>query len=156
MTSAIRVLACGAIDRGDDGVALRAVRSLSRSARRGAQIEEVGYLSPELLIDDEPGRPRLVLDCVAGLPCGEIVDLPLAELPELEARMGATSTHALAPGAAVALAALLGAIRPTDRFLGIGGASFEMGDQLSTAVEAQLGALVRRLVDHIGEANACA
>lgn len=156
MTYTLRVLACGAIDRGDDGVALRAVRSLSVEQRRGAQIDEVGYLSPELLLGDLPERRRLVLDCVAGLPVGEIVELPLADLPELEARMGATSTHALAPGAAVALADLLGAIRPSDRFLGIGGTSFEMGDELSPAVAAQLHGLVARLVHQIEEAAACA
>lgn len=156
MTARIRVLACGAIDRGDDGAVVRAVRSLTTHARRGAQIEEVGYLSPELLIGDPPGLPRLVLDCVVGLPGGEIVDLPLAALPELEARMGATSTHALAPGAAVALAALLGAVHPEDRFLGIGGASFEIGDDLSPSVRGQLGILVERMTARIAEAPPCA
>jgi hydrogenase maturation protease len=156
MTPRIRVLACGAIDRGDDGVALRAVRALTKRARQGAQIDEVGYLSPELLIGDAPETQRLVLDCVAGLPGGEIIDLPLAELPELEARMRTTSTHALAPGAAVALAALLGGVRAADRFLGIGGERFEMGDALSPAVSAQLGALVERMAARIGEARRCA
>jgi hydrogenase maturation protease len=156
MTPQIRVLACGAIDRGDDGVALRAVHSLPRSARQAAQIDEVGYLSPEALIGDDPGLPRLVLDCVAGLMGGEIIDLPLAELPELEARMRTTSTHALAPGAAVALAALLGAVHPRDRFIGIGGERFEMGDDLSPAVSAQLGALVERITSRIAEAPPCA
>ncbi len=156
MTPRIRVLACGAIDRGDDGVALRAVRALTKRARQGAQIDEVGYLSPELLLGDAPETQRLVLDCVAGLPGGEIIDLPLAELPELEARMRTTSTHALAPGAAVALAALLGGVRPADRFLGIGGERFEMGDALSPAVRAQLGALVERMATRIGEARRCA
>jgi hydrogenase maturation protease len=156
MTPAIRVLACGAIDRGDDGVAVRAVRSLSDEARRGAAIDEVGYLSPELLLGDDPARPRLVLDCVAGLPAGEIIDLPLAALPELEARMRTTSTHALAPGAAVALAALLGAVRPTDRFLGIGGERFEPGDDLSPAVAAQLAVLAERIATRIEGAQPCA
>ena len=156
MTPTIRVLACGAIDRGDDGAAVRAVRSLTKHARQGATIEEVGYLSPELLIGDTPGLPRLVLDCVVGLPGGEIIDLPLAELPALEARLGATSTHALAPGAAVAIASLLGGVRPDDRFLGIGGISFEMGDPLSPAVRVRLGALVERMVTRIAEARPCA
>jgi hydrogenase maturation protease len=156
MTPSVRVLACGAIDRGDDGTALRAVRALSPVVRREASIEEVGYLSPELLIGDPPTTRRLVLDCVAGLPCGEIIDLPLADLPALEERMGTTSSHALAPGAAVALAALLGAVRPADRFLGIGGASFAIGDDLSPAVLARFGALVERLNERIGEAVACA
>jgi hydrogenase maturation protease len=156
MTPSVRVLACGAIDRGDDGAALRAVRALTQVVRREASIEEVGYLSPELLIGDPPTTRRLVLDCVAGLPCGEILDLPLADLPALEAQMGTTSSHALAPGAAVALAALLGAVRPSDRFLGIGGASFAVGGELSPAVAAQLGVLVERLNERIGEAVACA
>ena len=156
MSAPIRVLACGAIDRGDDGAALRAVRALPVRARRGVEVEEVGYLSPELLIGDAPRTRRLVLDCVVGLPCGQIVDLPLAELPDLEARMGATSTHALAPGAAVAMAALLGAVRPTDRFLGIGGGSFELGADLSPAVAGRLNDLVARLRYRIGEAAACA
>lgn len=156
MTRSIRVLACGAIDRGDDGAAVRAVRALTRRAREGAQIDEVGYLSPELLIGDSPELPRLVLDCVAGLPGGEIVDLPLAELPALEARMRTTSTHALAPGAAVAIAALLGAVCPGDRFLGIGGERFEVGDDLSPAVSAQLVALGERIESCIAGARRCA
>lgn len=153
MSAPIRILACGSIDRGDDGAAVRAVRALPSSARRAARVEEVGYLSPELLIGDAPETRRLVLDTVAGLRAGSIVDVPLAELPELEARMGATSTHALAPGAAVALAALLGAVRPSDRFLGIGGSSFDVGDGLSPAVGARLGAFVERVADRIGEAG---
>jgi hydrogenase maturation protease len=156
MTPLIRVLACGAIDRGDDGAALRAVRALTKRARDGAQIEQVGYLSPELLFGDAPETRRLVLDCVAGLPCGEIIDLPLADLPELEARTRATSTHALAPGVAVAVAALLGAVRPNDRFLGIGGECFEMGSDLSPTVRAQLGAFVERVATRIEEAHTCA
>jgi hydrogenase maturation protease len=156
MMPPVRVLACGAIDRGDDGAALRAVRALSQTVRREASIEEVGYLSPELLIGDPPNARRLVLDCVAGLPCGEIIDLPLADLPALEAQMGTTSSHALAPGAAVALAALLGAVHPNDRFLGIGGESFAVGDHLSPAVVARFSALVERLTERIGEAVACA
>lgn len=156
MTPLVRVLACGAIDRGDDGAALRAVRALSQLTRRDVTVEEVGYLSPELLIGDPPTMRRLVLDCVAGLPCGEIIDLPLADLPALEAQKGTTSSHALAPGAAVALAGLLGAVRPTDRFLGIGGESFAVGDDLSPAVVARFSALVERLNERIGEAVTCA
>lgn len=156
MTPSVRVLACGAIDRGDDGAALRAVRALSLVVRREARIEEVGYLSPELLLGDPPTMRRVVLDCVAGLPGGEILDLPLADLPALESELGTTSTHALSPGAAVALAAMLGAVRPTDRFLGIGGESFAVGDDLSPRVVAQLGTLVERLDERIGEAVACA
>lgn len=156
MTPAIRLLACGAIDRGDDAAALHAIRALPRAARRGAMIEEIGYLSPEQLMGDAPGIRRLVVDCVAGLAAGSIVDVSLAELPALEAEAGTTSTHALAPGAAVAIAAQLGVVRPEDRFVGIGGLSFEVGDGLSPAVSAGLAALVDRIAEHVTEAARCA
>ena len=156
MSPAIRLLACGAIDRGDDAVALHAMRGLPGAAREAARIEEVGYLSPEQLIGDAPHTRRLVVDCVAGLAAGAIVDVSLAELPALEREAGATSTHALAPGAAVAIAARLGAVRPDDRFVGIGGVSFEPGDGLSPAVWAGLPALIMRIAERVREAARCA
>ena len=156
MSVTVRVLACGSIDRGDDGAALLAVRSLSAAARRGARIEEIGELSAEHLLGDDAGTRRLVVDCVAGLAAGAIVDLPLAELPALEARARVTSSHALAPGQAVALAAELGAIGAEDRFLGIGGSVFALGAGLSPEVANAVGELADCLGDRIEEALPCA
>lgn len=144
--ASVRVLACGAIDRGDDGAALHALRRVPASARRRWRIEEVGQLSAEQLIGDPSEMRRVVIDCVAGLAPGSITELPLAELPELEAAARATSSHALGPGRAVALAAALGAVRQQDRFIGIGGIKFAEGSDLSPAVERSLDELARRLV----------
>lgn len=143
---AVRVLACGAIDRGDDGAALQALRLVPAATRRRWQVEEVGQLSAEQLIGDPPEVRRVVIDCVAGLPPGAITELPLAELPELEATSTATSSHALGPGRAVALAAALGAVRQQDRFIGIGGRAFGSGTRLTPEVQAALDEFSRRLV----------
>ena len=144
MSVMVRVLACGAIDRGDDGAALLAVCRLPAGVRQAACVEEVGQLSAEHLLGS-PGLRTVVVDCVRGVPAGTLLELPLAELPALEASLRVSSTHALSPGGAVGLAAALGAIGPHDRFLGIGGASFAVGDALSTAVASHLGELVERL-----------
>lgn len=156
MTSTVRVLACGSIDRGDDGAALVAARSLSAAAWRAGRVEEVDQLSAEQLMGDAPGTRRVVVDCVAGLPPGTIVELPLADLSALEAHVGATSSHALAPGQAVALAGELGAIRPDDRFIGIGGAAFEIGAALTPAVAAAIATLTERIADRIARLQPCA
>ena len=144
MSVAVRILACGAIDRGDDGAALLAVRRLPVAARRVACVEEVGQLSAEHLLGS-PGSRSVVVDCVRGVPAGLILELPLAELPALEASLRVSSTHALSAGEAVGLAAALGAVGPRDRFLGIGGTSFAVGGPLSKAVASHLGELVERL-----------
>lgn len=152
----VRVLACGAIDRGDDGAALRALLLVPAVTRRRWRVEEVGQLSAEQLMGDPPELRRVVIDCVAGLTPGEITELPLAELPELEAAAEATSSHALGPGRAVALAAALGAVREHDRFIGIGGSSFAAGRDLSPAVEGALDQFARRLVAIAQENEPCA
>lgn len=151
----LRVLACGAVDRGDDGAAIRALDLVPPAVRRGWQVDEVGQLSAEHLIGDPPGLRRVVIDCVAGLPAGSLAELPLGELPGLEASVDATSSHALGPGQAVALAAALGAVREADRFIGIGGISFAAGGDLSPEVERSLDAMARRLVA-VAEEPPCA
>lgn len=152
----MRVLACGAVDRGDDGAALHALWLIPAATRRRWRIEEVGQLSAEQLIGDPPGTRRVVIDCVAGLTPGAITELPLLELPELEAASEATSSHALGPGAAVALAAALGAVRQHDRFIGIGGSSFGAGCDLTPAVEGALAEFARRLVVAAERSEPCA
>jgi hydrogenase maturation protease len=153
MTGRARVLACGSPDGGDDAAGLSVLRLLPEALCARASIEEVRQLSAEQLLDDEPDTVRLVIDCVAGLEPGRVVELPLAELPALEARLQPGSSHALGVGQAVALADRLGGVRPADRFLGIGGARFDLGAGLSPAVAAglpELAALLAARIEEIG------
>jgi hydrogenase maturation protease len=147
MTPRVRVLACGSFHGGDDAAALEVLRLLPPEVRERASVEEVLQLSAEQLLDDPPSTTRIVVDCVHGLPPGELVELPLAELPSLERRLGVASTHALSVGQAVALAAALGGVRPADRFLGIGGERYAQGAELSPPVAAGLPRLADRIAD---------
>lgn len=150
MKRRIRVLACGSFHGGDDAAAFEAVRLLPAGARSSACVEEMLQLSAEHLLGDPPGTVRIVVDCVHGVPPGAIVELPLAELPAMERRLGTASTHALGIGQAVALAAALGGLRADDRFIGIGGASYAQGDALSPRVVAGLPALAEAIARGIG------
>jgi hydrogenase maturation protease len=147
MTPRVRVLACGSFHGGDDAAALEVLRLLPPEVRERASVEEVLQLSAEQLLDDPPSTTRIVVDCVHGLPPGELVELPLAELPSLERGLGVASTHALSIGQAVALAAALGGVRPADRFLGIGGERYAQGAELSPPVAAGLPRLADRIAD---------
>jgi hydrogenase maturation protease len=150
MTQRVRILACGSFHGGDDAAGLEVLKLLPPDLAERASVEEVGLLSAEQLIDDPPGSMRLVVDCVHGVEPGEVIDVPLAELPGLEARLGVASTHALGLGQAVALAATLGGLHSGDRFLGIGGEAYEQGGELSRNVAAGLPQLADRIVSRVG------
>ena len=145
MNRRCRILACGSPDGGDDAAALDALQLLPPAVALRASLEDVRQLPAEQLLGDPPGSVRLVVDCVAGVGPGEVVDLPLRELPALERRLRPASSHALSIGQAVALADRLGGIGPGDRFIGIGGAAFGLGQPKSPAVEAGLPGLVARI-----------
>ena len=150
MTRRVRVLACGSFHGGDDAAALEALKLLPPAVRERAELEEVLQLSAEQLLGDPPETLRIVVDCVHGLPPGEVVDLPLSELPSLERGLGTASTHALSVGQAVALAAALDGVRSADRFLGIGGERYAQGATLSPRVAAGLPRLAGRIVQLVG------
>lgn len=150
MSPRCRILACGSPDGGDDAAALRALALLSERLAGRMRVEEVGQLSAEQLLDDPEETRRLVIDCVAGVPAGQLVDLPLRSLPDLERSIGTGSSHALSIGQAVALADRLGGVRDDDRFIGIGGGEFGLGAPASPAVTAGLPAFVERIEDWVG------
>jgi hydrogenase maturation protease len=149
MTARCRILACGSLDGGDDAAGLEAVRRLSASVMARATIEEVGQLSAEHLLDDARGTVRLVVDCIAGAAPGEVLEVPLCDLPGLERRLQPGSSHALSIGQAVALADRLGGVGPADRFIGIGGEAFGLGARKSPAVLAGLPELIGRIAERV-------
>jgi hydrogenase maturation protease len=152
MTRPVRVLACGAADRGDDAAGLLAACAIPLDVRVSASVELVGQLSAEQLTGDPPDILRVVVDCIDGVPVGELVEMPLAALPDLETQLRPTSSHALPLGQTVAMAALLDAVHPQDRFIGIGGDHYQPGSDLSDAVSDAIPELTMRLVDLIERA----
>jgi hydrogenase maturation protease len=105
-----------------------------------------GRPGAELLDLLSSGRPCILLDVVvSGSPPGAIHEIPLEDLsPEILPDLR-VSSHGFGPGEAVALHGALGRPLPPGFFLGIEGASFEIGAGLSPAVEEALSSLDARV-----------
>jgi len=146
----VTLLVCGEPMRGDDALALEAVRALDAPARAGADVREVGQLSPDELLDAP--EPVIVVDAVSGPEPGELVDLPLAALAETNGPAPrASSSHALPLATAVALSVRLRGAPPEGRFLGLAGASYGLDAPLSATVRAALPGLTARIARWIDE-----
>jgi hydrogenase maturation protease len=155
----VHVLVCGERLRGDDAAAVLAVEMLSPDVRSQAQIQEVGQLTVEVLLDVPDGVAVVVADAAVGVAPGGVVVLPLSEVAR-STGSGAipASSHSLPPDQVLALAAELRGSMPRGVFVGIGGAEFGFGERLSPAVEAGLPAFaavvareIRRLAGQPGQ-----
>jgi hydrogenase maturation protease len=157
----VSVLVCGSALRGDDAAGLEAARQAAAADPGRIDLREVGQLTPELLLELE-GRPCVVVDMVAGLPPGEIVERSLADLVRLgrdraamPGRTGATSSHALPLERALALAAVVSGRAPEGTFVGVGGERVTpgapgapMSEAVTAAIPeftAAIGRAIRRL-----------
>jgi len=130
----VTVLVCGEPMRGDDALALAVLDALSPTARAMADVRHVGQLMPD---DLHPhASPVIVLDAVAGLAPGTLVDLPLDRLAAASASgdFTAASSHALPLPITLGIVERLAGGLPTGRFVGIGGADYTLGAGLSPAV----------------------
>ncbi len=148
----VAVFACGELMRGDDGAAWRAVAGLSSAAREAATIWTIGQLQPEDLLDLVPGTAVIVVDVVTGIEPGRVIAFDLAELPFHAAAHPARSSHQMPLAQVVGLAAALGA-EPKGTVIGVGAASFELGDALSDDVRAalpQLRSTISREIHRLG------
>lgn len=144
----VTVLVCGEPLRGDDAVGPRVADALSARVRRRAEVRQVGGLMPDDLLDG--AGAVIVVDAVRGLAPGSVVDVPLGDLTRLEASgAGPASSHALPLASVVAIAEHLegGALR--GRFIGIGGASFELGAPMSPPVEAAVRPAAARIAARV-------
>jgi len=146
----VTILVCGEPMRGDDALALEAVRDLDATARNAAEVREVGQLSPDELLDAP--EPVIVVDAVSGPEPGALVDISLAELAAAGGPAPrASSSHALPLATAVGLSVRLRGAPPEGRFLGIAGADYGLDAPLSATVRAALPGLTARIVYWIVE-----
>jgi hydrogenase maturation protease len=144
----VRVLVCGERLRGDDGAAIRAVEMLSAETRALACVFEAGHLSVEALLDVPEGVAVVVVDAAVGIAPGAVITLPLEEVTRPGGAVPASS-HSLPPDQVLALAAELRGSVPRGSFVGIGGAEFAFGEELSAAVQSGLDAFAGALADEI-------
>jgi hydrogenase maturation protease len=143
------VLVCGERLRGDDGAAILAAELLPAEVRALAEVVLIGQLSVEAILDVPDGVAVIVADAAAGVAAGEVVTLPL-EAVAGGAEWGApASSHALPPDQILALAREMRGGLPRGSFVGIGGARFGLGEDLSPEVVAAMPAFARALAEEI-------
>lgn len=142
------VLACGEPMRGDDGSGPAAAIRLSPGIRAAADVRTCRSLAAEDLLGLAADEAVVVVDAVTGPPPGTIVREPLADLDQVALPWAALSGHQLPLATTVALARVLG-WQASGTFLGIGGASFGLGEGLSDPVGAALPALIAAIEDEV-------
>jgi hydrogenase maturation protease len=138
----LRLLICGEPARGDDAAAFAAVTALPSAVRDRVDVVSCGQLQVDHLLDVPAGVPCIVLDAAVGVPPGEVVMLSLADVAARRGGSAPRTSHTLAPDQVIALAATLRGAPPAGVFIGIGGADFALGAELSPAVLAGLPRLV--------------
>jgi hydrogenase maturation protease len=139
------VFVCGEPARGDDAAGFAAVELLPARVLDRVEVIRAGFLDVQLLLDLPAEVPCIVVDAVAGIRPGALIVRPLAEIvraTRARAEAGATpalrSSHELPLEQVLSLAALLRPAPPAGTFVGIGGARFDVGTDLTPAVRAAL------------------
>ncbi len=144
----VRVIALGSELGGDDQAALLVARELSFApelalarelAGEAVEVILAGRPGPDLLEHFEDGVALVLLDVVRrGLGPGVVVTLPLDELGTRGLSSGAMGSHDLGPVDALRLGEALGRPRPVGLFVGLGGARFSPGPELSDEVASAM------------------
>lgn len=124
------LLACGNLDRRDDGAALRATAGLPAVA--------CGQLDIDDLLGAPAGRSIVICDAAAGVPAGQVMTLSFDELLANPSGPSPHSSHALPIDQVIGVARALSDAPIDGVFVGIGGTDFGFGEGLSAAVEAAL------------------
>jgi hydrogenase maturation protease len=127
------ILACGSMDRGDDGAAIAAVRSLG-ALPDDVRIREVGQLDVEDILAIPAGAGVVIADTAIGLAPGWVVEIPLAGLAGRDTGVQPRSSHALSIPETVGLATLLRGAPLDGILVAIGGACFGLGEAFSWPV----------------------
>jgi hydrogenase maturation protease len=141
----VRLLICGAADRGDDGAALTAIArllpTLDPATLERLEVRRCLQLDPLDLIDVAPDQACLVIDTVVGIVPGSVIAVPLEELCSRGAAGTPRSSHALPIEQVLGIAAAIRGGLPTGTFVGIGGKWFGFGARHSRAVTAGMSEL---------------
>jgi len=132
----VRLFLLGEPNRGDDAAAFRAAELLGSGAGIPAEIVPAGQLGPDSLVGLPAGTAVVIADAVLGIPPGDLVTLPLAEVAS-GGGPAPRSSHLMPLQQVLALTDVLGGL-PEGVFVGVGAASFELGAGLSPAVQAAL------------------
>jgi hydrogenase maturation protease len=152
----VRLVALGALDRGDDGAGLVAVDLLPRDVRDRCEIRRAGCLDVLELVDLAPNRACVIADAARGIAPGAVALIPFAALIEGDVGLPQPrSSHELPVAELLRLAQVVRDGPPAGCFVVIGGAEFDLGLGLSPVVKRALPALVEALAGAIEEWERC-
>lgn len=146
--SRVRLIALGSRTACDDEAGLLAAQQVgdSRDAVDSIDVVLAGRPGPGLVDLLDPDRATVIVDAIqAGLAPGEVVCIPLAELPDAAVAGHPLTSHGLGPAEALRLAQTLGRALPRGTFVGIQAAHHRPGQGLSPEIERALPELVRTL-----------
>ncbi|MCU0504748.1 MAG: hydrogenase maturation protease [Chloroflexi bacterium] len=154
----VLVVGYGSTLRGDDGVGPRAAEMVAGDPRlAGATVLVRHQLTPELAADIAAARLVVLVDARADASPGSVSVERVAgaassvdPVPAARAEAGAT-THHVGAAEVAALARDLWGTRPEVLAVGVGAASFEVGDGLSVSVERALPRVVDAIAAIVGE-----
>ena len=132
----MRLFLLGEPNRGDDAAAFLAAELLGSGAGIPAEIVPAGQLGPDSLVGLPAGTAVVIADAVVGVPPGELVTLPLAEVA-MGGGPAPRSSHLMPLQQVLALTDVLGGL-PEGVFVGVGAASFDLGAGLSLALQTAL------------------
>ena len=145
----VRLLICGAADRGDDGAALTAIArllpTLDPAIRERLEVRRCPQLDPLDLIDVAADQSCLVIDTVLGIEPGSVIAIPLEDLASRGSAVSPRSSHALPIQQVLGIAAAIRGTLPAGTFVGIGGKWFGFGERHSRAVTAGMAELQSKI-----------
>jgi hydrogenase maturation protease len=154
----VLVVGYGSTLRGDDGVGPRAAELAAEDPRlAGATVLVRHQLTPEVAADVAAARLVVLVDARADAEAGAVIvervggavsSVDLGRPPRADA---GASTHHVGAAEVAALARDLWGARPDVFTVGVGAASFAVGDGLSAAVERALPAVVDAIASLVAE-----
>jgi hydrogenase maturation protease len=134
--------------RRDDGFGWRATQLLAEDTRlRGARVLWQQQLTPELAVDFSRAALVILLDITDGAEAGAI---SVRHLDPMSSAQSAW-THHLEPSALLAMTRDLWNATPAVFVVSVGAASLEIGEDLSSAVEAALPAVIDAVAAIVAE-----
>ena len=147
MSTRVRVVALGNATASDDGAALLAAAEVDP-----ALVVPAGRPGPGLLdLLADPTATVLVDVTRSGATPGRIVGFDLADLPDAALAEPQVSSHGFGPAETLRLGRALGRALPRGTFVGIEGARFDPGTELSPEVAAALPDLVDAIAAAVAE-----
>ena len=153
-TVAVEVLACGSVDRGDDGAAIAALTELGPRLPADVRVRWVGQLDIDDLLAAPPGAGVVIVDAATGTRSGRIVELPIDGLVAREDSLRPRSSHALEFREVIGLATMLIGRPLRGSIVAIGGSEFALGAALSPSVRQAIPAFVDAILGAIDRARA--